>query len=228
MCPIVQGYPLVLKQMNRPHERSVVMDNPVCNFVDKSMRRRQTCAYLHSVLGVRRGDADRAVTVAESALGAFRESLRGQGERVIRWIKAHERMGVILAARPYHFDPLVNHGIPRMFASLGVPLLTLDSLPGLDQIDLGRIRPEIYNPYHSEVYAAGLFAATCPHLEVVQLVSFGCGHDAITSDELARVMRETCGKEPLVLKIDEGEAGGALGIRIRSFVETARMRRHAE
>jgi predicted nucleotide-binding protein (sugar kinase/HSP70/actin superfamily) len=75
------------------------------------------------------------------------------------------------------------------------------------------------------VYSAALFAAAHPKLEVVQLVSFGCGHDAIISDELTRILQESCGKQPLVLKIDEGEALGALGIRIRSFVETLKRRK---
>jgi predicted nucleotide-binding protein (sugar kinase/HSP70/actin superfamily) len=134
-------------------------------------------------------------------------------------------MAMIMTGRPYHHDPFINHGVPDVFSELGIPLFTVDSLPEIDKIDLSRVRPDLYNPFHSEVYAAALFAAAHPLLEVVQLVSFGCGHDAIISDELCRIMNETCGKQPLVLKVDEGEALGALGIRIRSFVETLKRRR---
>jgi predicted nucleotide-binding protein (sugar kinase/HSP70/actin superfamily) len=151
--------------------------------------------------------------------------VRDEGRRVLASIEVENRMGVILAGRPYHYDPYINHGIPEIFSSLGIPLLTIDSLPDMSGLDLHNVRPELYNPFHSEIYAAGLFAAAHPCLEVVQLVSFGCGHDAIISDELSRIMNATSGKQPLVLKIDEGEALGALGIRIRSFVETVRRRR---
>jgi len=133
-------------------------------------------------------------------------------------------MGVILAARPYHYDSFVCHGIDDIFSSLGVDILTLDSLPDLDKIDIRNVRPDLYNPFHSEVYSAAVFASLHPSLEIVQLVSFGCGHDAIISDELCRIMAQLSNKQPLILKIDEGEALGALGIRIRSFVETARKR----
>jgi len=84
---------------------------------------------------------------------------------------------------------------------------------------------ETYNPYHSRMLEAALFAARHPNLELVQLVSFGCGHDAIISDEMARILKETSGKELLVLKLDEGEARGPLNIRIKSFIETIRSKR---
>jgi predicted CoA-substrate-specific enzyme activase len=226
MCPVVQGYPIVLSAMNKPHARgATVVDCPAFNWYDDRMRDRQVARFLRDEYRLERKQVDKAISQAGRALASFRQSMRDEGRRVLASIEVENRMGVILAGRPYHYDPYINHGIPEIFSSLGIPLLTIDSLPDMSGLDLRNVRPELYNPFHSEIYAAGLFAAAHPCLEVVQLVSFGCGHDAIISDELGRIMNVTSGKQPLVLKIDEGEALGALGIRIRSFVETVRRRR---
>ena len=96
----------------------------------------------------------------------------------------------------------------------------MDSLPGLDTIDLRNTRIEITNNFHTRMLAGAYIAATNPNLEYVQLVSFGCGHDAILSDEIVRIMHECGGKSPLILKIDESEASGSLRIRVQSFIET--------
>ncbi len=226
MCPVVQGYPIVLSAMNKPHARgATVVDSPVFNWHDEGMRDRQVARFFVEEYRLDRREVDKAIVQAEGALRAFRESMRDEGGRVLASIESGNGMGVILAGRPYHYDPYINHGVPEIFTSLGIPLLTMDSLPDMAELDLRNVRPELYNPFHAEIYAAGLYAAAHPRLEVVQLVSFGCGHDAIIADELARIMNATSGKQPLVLKIDEGEALGALGIRIRSFVETVRGRR---
>ncbi len=226
MCPVLQGYPIVLSGMNKPHARgTTVMDCPAFNWHDERMRDRQVARFLCSEYGLDRRDVDRAIGQAEKAQAVFARAMRDEGRRVLASVESSGAMGVVLAGRPYHYDPYINHGIPEIFSSLGIPLFTMDSLPDLSALDLSKVRPELYNPFHSEIYATGLFAAAHPCLEVVQLVSFGCGHDAIIADELARIMLATSGKQPLVLKIDEGEALGALGIRIRSFVETVRRRR---
>jgi predicted nucleotide-binding protein (sugar kinase/HSP70/actin superfamily) len=98
-------------------------------------------------------------------------------------------------------------------------------MPVLPDLETRYIRPEKCNPFHTELYGAAVYAAGHPQLEAVQLVSFGCGHDAIVTDELKRLMESVGGKNPLVLKIDDGECKSALMIRIRSFVETIRARR---
>jgi predicted nucleotide-binding protein (sugar kinase/HSP70/actin superfamily) len=226
MCPVLQGYPVVLSGMNKPHARgTTVMDTPAFNWRDERMRDRQVADFMCAEYRLDRREVDRAIAQAEKAQAAFCRAVREEGRRVLASVESSGAMGVVLAGRPYHYDPYINHGIPEIFSSLGIPLFTMDSLPDLSALNLENVRPDLYNPFHSEIYATGLFAATHPCLEVVQLVSFGCGHDAIIADELARIMQASSGKQPLVLKIDEGEALGALGIRIRSFVETVRRRR---
>ncbi|MBN2037737.1 MAG: hypothetical protein JW768_13430 [Chitinispirillaceae bacterium] len=226
MCPVVQGYPLVLREMNKPHMRiPCVVDTPAFNWHDEKMRRRQVIDYLFREYRIKADEARAALSKAAQALNAFRGSMETEGRRVLASIESDRGMGVILAGRPYHYDPFINHGVPEMFSSLSIPLMTLDSIPDRDRFDLSCVRPDLHNPFHSEIYCAALFAAAHPCMEIVQLVSFGCGHDAVISDELARIMGQVCGRQPLVLKIDEGEAWGAIGIRVRSFVETVRSRR---
>ena len=226
MCPVLQGYPVVLDAMNKPGARgSTMIDSPAFYWNNKRMRDRQVARFLCAEYRLDKREVRRAIAEAEKAAEQFRQTMRAEGKRVLDTIEAACGMGVILAGRPYHYDSYISHGIPEIFASLGIPLLTMDSLPDVAQLDLRRVRPDLYNPFHSEIYAAGLFAAAHPCLEVVQLVSFGCGHDAIIADELCRLMQTSSGKQPLVLKIDEGEALGALSIRIRSFVETVKRRR---
>ena len=135
---------------------------------------------------------------------------------------------MVLAARPYQTDELVNHGLPGMLVQAGVPVLTADSVPGVREVDLSASRIDVVNNFHERMLGSAVIAARDPRLEYVQLVSFGCGHDAYLSDEIVRLMHEIGDKAPLVLKLDESDATGPLGIRVRSFVETVRERRARE
>ena len=130
----------------------------------------------------------------------------------------------MLASRPYQNDPLVNHELPQMFTKLGIPVLTADSVPDAENVDLSQSRIDIVNNYHARMLSSAVICAQSRHLEYVQLVSFGCGHDAYLSDEIIRIMHDISGKVPLILKVDESDIQGPLGIRVRSFVETVNMK----
>lgn len=143
-------------------------------------------------------------------------------------VRREGRFALVLACRPYHADRLVNHGLPELVAGSGVPVLTVDSLPGLAETDLSASRLDIVNNYHARMLAGALAAARDESLEYAQLVSFGCGHDAYLSDEIVRLMKEAGRKAPLVLKVDESDATGPLRIRVRSFLETVSIRRERE
>jgi predicted nucleotide-binding protein (sugar kinase/HSP70/actin superfamily) len=107
-------------------------------------------------------------------------------------------------------------------------VLTADSLPGLNETDLKYSRIEITNNFHARMLSGAMCAARHPALEYVQIVSFGCGHDAILSDEVIRLMNVISGKAPLILKLDEGDAAGPLNIRIKSFIQTIKTRREQQ
>ena len=135
---------------------------------------------------------------------------------------------MVLASRPYQNDALVNHDLPEMFVSQGIPVVTVDSLPDLEDVDLSKSTVEIVNNFHARMLAGAIYAAGHKELEYVQIVSFGCGHDAYLSDEIIRLMKEISGKTPLVLKLDESDIQGPLRIRVRSFLETLSLRRNSE
>lgn len=131
----------------------------------------------------------------------------------------------MLAGHPYHLDPLVNHGIPALIESMGVPVVTEDAVAHLAP------QPEhldVVNQwtFHSRLYRAASLVLRSPQAELVQLVSFGCGIDAITSEQVKRLL-EPSGKIFTMLKIDEGEALGSVKIRLRSLLAAVESRRTA-
>ncbi|HUX11708.1 MAG TPA: acyl-CoA dehydratase activase [Spirochaetia bacterium] len=238
-CPIVQGYPMVAAKSEETLARyGIPMDTPAFHFFNRRLERTQTVAYVEKLL-VEIGRAGtsshnvvlRAIRRAQAAQDAMSARMRERGRAVIDEVNARAAAGenafaVVLAGRPYHADELVNHGLSRLFVRLGIPVLNLESLPGLENEDVTRSRLEAFNPFHTRMIAAAQLVAREPNLELVQIVSFGCGHDAILSDEVIRILRSGhATKEPLVLKLDEGDAAGPLSIRVRSFVETVRKRR---
>ena len=166
-----------------------------------------------------------AIRYADMAEDSFHQELLAEGERILKQVTEENRYAVIPASRPYQNDPLVNHNLPEMFTSLGIPVLTADAVPGVNDVDLTNSRLDVVNNYHARMLGSAVIAAENPHLEYVQIVSFGCGHDAYLSDEIIRLMKQGSGKIPLVLKLDESEIQGPLRIRVRSFIETIRMQR---
>ena len=112
-----------------------------------------------------------------------------------------------------------------MLSDMGHPVLPPDAVPGIADVDLSASRIDIVNNFHQRMLSSAVIAADSPALEYVQLVSFGCGHDAYLSDEICRLMKERSGKQPLILKLDESDVAGPLRIRVRSFIETVDERR---
>ena len=203
-------------------------ETPVFHWFSKQDRKRQICRYAVEHCGATKRQAEAAYRQAETAILSFRHQLVEEGKRVIADTGKAGGFAVVLAGRPYHTDPLVNHDLSGMFTRRGIPVLTVDSLPGLEKADLRRSRVEITNDFHARMLSGAMVTAEQPCLEYVQIVSFGCGHDAILSDEIIRLLGEGSGKPPLILKVDESEAAGSLGIRVQSFIETVQLRRSAQ
>lgn len=230
MCAVVKGYPLVVRNSDNPERRfGIPFDAPLFHWYSGRDRDRQLTAYLHDTFAIPTETALRAIAAADAAQDSFRERLIERGAEVLDKVRSTGGYAVVLASRPYHNDPLVNHGLPRLFTSRGIPVLPPDAVPGFSEVDLSRSRLDIVNNFHARMLGTALIAASDPALEYVQLVSFGCGHDAYLSDEIVRLMHEASGgaKTPLILKVDESDATGPLRIRVRSFVETVDARRAA-
>ena len=225
-CAVVKGYPLVVRTSDDPEGRGgIPFDTPLFHWYTEADRNRQLASYLCERFEVDEKAAQTAIAQADAALAAFRSDLLARGAETIAQTKRSGSWAVVLASRPYHNDPLVNHDLPRMFAEQGIAVLPPDAVPAANEADLSRSRLDIVNNFHARMLGCALACAESPSLELVQLVSFGCGHDAYLSDEIVRLMKERSDKVPLVLKVDESDAAGPLRIRTRSFVETVGMRR---
>jgi predicted CoA-substrate-specific enzyme activase len=226
MCPIIQGLPILVSHLNRPPERAgIPVDSPVFAWHSNKMRDSQIVNFFRTVYEIPAVSVKKALKIADNARMQFNELLYEESSARLRMIEKSKGFGIMMLGRPYHSDSYINHKIPEIITDMGVPVLTSDTMKGPDKIDMSYIRPEAYNPFHTELLGAAIFAAKHPQLEAVQLASFGCGHDAILCDEIQRLMGLFGSKRSLVLKIDDGECKGSLSIRIRSFIETVRKKR---
>ncbi len=225
VCSVLQGYPMVVRNSQNPDERyNLKFDTPVFHFFTEKARRKQIIEYAQS-LGSSPAEAENAISEGEKAILSFRAKLVEEGDRIIKEAKAEGSFAVVLAGRPYHSDSFVSHNISKLFTSKGISVLPVDALSDLKKTDLKHTRIEITNNFHTRMLSGALLAAQNESLEYVQLVSFGCGHDAVLSDEIVRIVTETSDKSPLILKVDESEASGSLSIRVQSFIETIKIRR---
>jgi predicted CoA-substrate-specific enzyme activase len=225
-CPVLKGYPLVVKYSNNPErEANVPLDTPVFHWLKDRDRDYQLCRYVRETFGIPDVITRRAIEQGEDALADFNRRLVAEGNRIIADVEKQGTFAVVITGRHYQFDELVNHNLSRYFTGLGIPVLTVDALEGLEREDLSRTMVDINNSNHARLLSGAIFTARHPALEYVEIFSFGCGHDAIYTDEVTRLLHEISGKAPLILKLDESDVAGPLRIRIRSFIETVRTRR---
>ena len=226
VCAVVKGYPLIISHSENPERRwNVPFDNPMFHWYSETDRKVQIIKYFTENYGLKKSEVEAAFKQGEKAILSFKKKLVEEGQKIIDKVTAEKSFAVVLAGRPYHTDALVSHDLSRVFTKQYIPILTVDSLPGLNDVNLRYTRAEVTNNFHTRMLAGALLAAKSPALEYVQIVSFGCGHDAILSDEIIRIMNETSGKSPLILKLDEGGAANSLNIRVKSFLETITERR---
>lgn len=226
VCALVKGYPMVIRSSDEPETAwGVPFDTPLFHWHSSEDRQRQLCRYMAKTFCIRFHDTQAAIEAGDQAKAAFQAALQARGHEVIEQTRAEGKFAVVVASRPYQNDPLINHGLPDLITAQGIPVLTVDSLPELDQIDLDASRLDIVNNYHARMLRGALYVAGSDCLEYLQLVSFGCGHDAYLSDEIIRLMKGASAKTPLVVKLDEGDVRGPLEIRVRSFLETVTARR---
>ncbi|MDR1866688.1 MAG: acyl-CoA dehydratase activase [Treponema sp.] len=228
-CPVLKGYPLVVKYSDDPERKwNISFDTPLFHWFKESDRDFQLCRYIHETFDIPESITKKAIEQGVQALESFNAALVNHGEEIIAEIEKKESFAVVLTGRHYQFDELVNHNLSRYFTNVGIPVLTVDSLPGIQDVDLSKTMLDITNNNHARLLAGAIIAAENPALEYVQIYSFGCGHDALYADEVTRIMDEISGKSPLVLKLDESDVAGPLRIRIRSFIETVQERRKKE
>jgi len=225
-CPVLKGYPLSIKFSNNPEEKhNIPFDTPICHWFSKRDQDIQLCRFIKETFNIPVKTVKAAIEQGEKALKDFNTELTDNGKKIIEDAEKKGSFAVVIAGRHYQYDEHINHNLSRYFTSLGIPVLTLDSLPNLGKVPLDKSRVEITNNNHARLLSGAIVAAEHPALEYVDIFSFGCGHDAVYTDEIVRIMDDISGKSPLILKMDESEIAGPLRIRVRSFIETVMTRR---
>lgn len=224
-CPIVTSYPEVLRNNIDAlrQDKDILYMDPFLPIYDKKWLGYRLFEELHPHFPkISFEMVMDAVDAAWAEQEKFREDVKQAGETALEKIITNGASGIVLAGRPYHLDPEINHGIPEMINGLGLAVFTEDSVAHLGSVE----RPlRIIDQwvYHNRLYRAANFVSGMPILEIVQLTSFGCGLDAVTADQVDEIMRSK-GRMYTLIKIDEGSNLGAVRIRIRSLIAAVKER----
>ncbi|MCR5279054.1 MAG: 2-hydroxyacyl-CoA dehydratase [Lachnospiraceae bacterium] len=219
-CPIVTSYSENIKNNVEEISRGEIrFRNPFMSFESEETI---YSSLVQEFTEIPAKEVKEAVHKAFEELANARKDMQAKGEEVIAQLEKEGKKGIVLAGRPYHIDPEINHGIPELINSYGIAVLTEDSVSHLVKPE----RPLIVSDqwmYHSRLYAAASFVATKENLELIQLNSFGCGVDAVTTDQVNDILTAK-DKIYTCLKIDEVNNLGAARIRIRSLLSAVRVR----
>ena len=217
-CPVVTSYPEVIKlNVEDLREKNICYMAPFLPFTEiKKLTVRLFEEF--ASFGISKAEIRSAVNLGWEEMEKVRIDIREKGAETLKLLGRSNIKGIVLAGRPYHVDAHINHGIPEMINSLGMAVLTEDSVAHLGEVKRP-LRVMDQWAYHTRLYAAANFVATRDDLELVQLNSFGCGLDAVTTDQVQEIM-ESHSKVYTTLKIDEGDNLGAARIRLRSLSAT--------
>lgn len=226
-CAVLKGYPMVINISDDPQgKHNIPFDKPVFHWTCEDARKDSIVEFMGKTYGISEEITFKAISEGDNAKNQFNTKLVEAGIELIDNLKDDE-FAVVVAARPYHSDELINHKISQFFVKDGVSVLPLDAIPGLHDTNLDSVRAELTVNFHVRMFAAAQQVVNNPKLEYLQIVSFGCGHDAVISDEITRLLNKGAGKSPLILKMDESDVSGPLNIRIKSFLETVKSQRKA-
>ncbi len=213
-CPVVAYYGEVIKGNQDLHGIPLTLgylslDNPA-----------HLAKRISELFGVRRREAKKAIEAGSAALDDYRKKITEKALSIIDQSRAEGRQIIVLAGRPYHTDPEINHGIDRLIVSLGASVVSEDSIAPLTEKKEGTVLNQW--TYHARMYDAARYIADKKDMNLVQLVSFGCGLDAVTTDEVREILRSE-GKVSTQIKIDEITNLGAVRIRLRSLFAAIEM-----
>ena len=222
-CPIVTSYGENIKNnVEELRDEKITYQNPFLSFESEEILTNRLVEYFQEENGISALEIREAAATAWAELMAERADITAKGKEVLDYMEKNHVHGIVLSGRPYHVDPEINHGIPEMINSFGVAVLTEDSISELGTVD----RPTVVMDqwmYHSRLYRAASYVSTREDLDLVQLNSFGCGLDAVTTDQVSDILTKQ-NKIYTVLKIDEVNNLGAARIRIRSLLAAVKDR----
>ncbi|MGL4908351.1 MAG: acyl-CoA dehydratase activase-related protein [Bacteroidales bacterium] len=224
-CPIVTGYAEVVKSAINPRKRwNIIVDAPTISFRDESLLRNACHEYIFSLhdnrLKITNLKFQQAFAKALNAQKEFRTKLSLKGNAIIEQSLANGKQLMVVAGRPYHVDPLINQQTAEILTELGANVVTEDVLPYPDFIE-----NDLYLSqwgYPARITHAAKWVSMQPsNVRLVQLNSFGCGPDAIITDEVKEIL-QACGKNNNLIRVDEISSTGSIRLRLRSVVEFAK------
>ena len=222
-CPIVISYSEVLKNnVEELKNPDIKFLNPFLPFDAKNLTKRILESDEFKEYNFNKKELMEAAKKAEEEYQHFKNDIYEKGKEAVEYIDKHNLKGIVLAGRPYHSDPEINHGIDTLITSLGLCVLTEDSVA--NQVEAKRpLRVVDQWVFHARLYAAAEFVGHHDNLELIQLNSFGCGVDAVTTDQVEEIL-SSYGKMYTLIKIDEVNNLGAVRIRIRSLLASMNKR----
>ena len=214
-CPMVTSYPDVIKNnIDDLKEKNIKYLSPFLSLHNKEKLYKRLYEIFEE-FNVTKKEIIEAVDAAFNERENVVSDIRKKGEETLKYIEEHKMKGIVLSGRPYHIDPEINHGLTDIITSFNMAVLTEDSVAHLGNLERP-IRVVDQWMYHTRLYRAAAFVKEITDLELIQLTSFGCGLDAVTSDQVAEILASR-GKMYTLIKIDEGSNLGAVKIRIRSL-----------
>ena len=214
-CPMVTSYPDVIKNnIDDLKEKNIKYLSPFLSLHNKEKLYKRLYEIFEE-FNVTKKEIIEAVDAAFNERENVVSDIRKKGEETLKYIEEHKMKGIVLSGRPYHIDPEINHGLTDIITSFNMAVLTEDSVAHLGNLERP-IRVVDQWMYHTRLYRAAAFVKERTDLELIQLTSFGCGLDAVTSDQVAEILASR-GKMYTLIKIDEGSNLGAVKIRIRSL-----------
>lgn len=228
-CPIVTSYPENIKNnIDAIVNGEVDFIHPFLSFANEETIAYRMVEVFSDKFSIPAAEIKSAVHAAWDELDSCRKDMQKKGEETIKFLEETGNRGIVLAGRPYHIDPEVNHGIPELINSYNIAVLTEDSVSHLHPAEHPLNVMDQWM-YHSRLYAAANYVKTTENLDLIQLNSFGCGLDAVTTDQVASILNDS-DKIYTSLKIDEVNNLGAARIRVKSLLAAIRVRekRHEE
>lgn len=221
-CPVVTGYPDLIKSAVNPERKfSIPLDNPAVSFKDLKLLKKQLSLFFRR-FGIDYRTVSMGVEKGAAAQKDYKKKLKTRAKSLIAGAEKQGRTVVVLAGRPYHLDPLINHGIPNLLAELGVDVISETAVPlNTDSVSLEDINVLTQWSYTNRLYAAAKWVTENPDTQLVHITSFGCGPDAVSADEAREIIRSS-GKIHTLIKMDEIANLGAVKIRLRSMLEAVK------
>ncbi|MHC1749948.1 MAG: acyl-CoA dehydratase activase-related protein [Cellulosilyticaceae bacterium] len=215
-CPVVTSYPeTIFANVEELRDKKITFYKPFISFAAPLKVKEMLYETLKKE-GLTYREVEQAVDIAYDEWNHYKEEIRQEGERILNYLEEENKEAIVLCGRPYHIEPKIHHGIPELINQLGYAVLCEDSIAHLGMND-EPLRVVDQWVYHSRMYRAAHVVTQKERLELVQLNSFGCGLDAVTTDQVQEILEEHH-KLYTLLKIDEISNLGAAKIRLRSLV----------